>query len=77
MEEQRFELREGDEFIELHKLLQLIGIAQTGGHAKLIIEDGLVNVNGEQESRKRKKLRVGDKVEVENLTVIIMSSSTT
>ena len=77
MEEQRFELREGDEFIELHKLLQLIGIAQTGGHAKLIIEDGLVNVNGEQESRKRKKLRVGDKVEVEDLTVIIMSSSTT
>jgi len=53
------------EFIELIQLLKVLGIAETGGHAKIIVDDGLVKLNGVVEIRKRAKLRVGDKVEVD------------
>lgn len=52
------------EYIELMKLLKLMRIAQTGGHAKIIIEDGEVIRNGELEFRKRAKLVKGDIIEV-------------
>lgn len=52
------------EYIELVKLLKLFGIAETGGHAKIIVENGEVFLNGTQEFRKRAKLRAGDKIEV-------------
>lgn len=52
------------EYIELVKLLKLLRIAETGGHAKLIVEDGEVTLNGNHEFRKRAKLRAGDKIEV-------------
>jgi ribosome-associated protein len=58
-----FEL--GEEFIELIKLLKLMGIADTGGDAKNMVDDGLVKLNGAVESRKRAKVRVGDFVETE------------
>lgn len=73
MEKDTFTLRPTDEFIELIKLLKLKQIAQSGGHAKMIVEDGLVNVNGEQELRKRKKLRAGDLVEMEGVSIEILA----
>jgi ribosome-associated protein len=51
-------------YIELLGLLKATGIAQTGGHAKLIVEDGDVVRNGEVETRKRAKLIAGDLIEV-------------
>lgn len=72
MEKDTFKLRPTDEFIELIKLLKIKQIAQSGGHAKMIVEDGLVNVNGEQEFRKRKKLRPGDSVELKEITISII-----
>lgn len=56
---------EGD-YIELIGLLKVTGIAQTGGHAKMIVEEGIVYRNGEIETRKRAKLIKGDIIEVEN-----------
>lgn len=52
------------EYIELVKLLKLLRIAQTGGHAKILVEGGEVVRNGEPEYRKRAKLRSGDVIEV-------------
>jgi ribosome-associated protein len=52
------------EYIELVKLLKLLGIAETGGHAKMMVEQGEVLLNGEPEYRKRAKLRPGDQVVV-------------
>ncbi len=75
MKQDTFELRSTDEFIELVKLLKLKQIAQSGGHAKFMVEEGLVQVNGVLESRKRKKLRPGDKVELEEITIEILGSS--
>ncbi len=51
------------DYIELIKLLKLMGIAESGAHAKELVEEGEVHVNGEQELRKRRKLRNGDLVE--------------
>lgn len=54
----------GEEFIELVKLLKVMRISESGGQAKLMVEDGIVYRNGEQEFRKRAKLRAGDVIEV-------------
>lgn len=52
------------EYIELVKLLKLLRIAETGGHAKIMVEEGEVYLNGVQEFRKRAKLRSGDSIEI-------------
>ena len=49
--------------IELNNFLKVIGIANTGGRAKLIIRAGSVKVNGEIETRNKRKLHAGDVVE--------------
>ncbi|MFY7989299.1 MAG: RNA-binding S4 domain-containing protein [Fluviicola sp.] len=53
------------EYIELIGLLKATGIAQTGGHAKQIVEDGFILRNGEEELRKRAKLIPGDVILVD------------
>jgi ribosome-associated protein len=66
----KFKLGES-EYIELIKLLKITNISNSGGQAKLMVEDGEVKRNGVVESRKRAKLRVGDKIEIFNETIII------
>lgn len=46
--------------VELFKLIKFEGLAPSGGEAKLLIEQGQVYVNGEIETRKRKKIVAGD-----------------
>lgn len=53
------------EYIELIQLLKATGLAETGGHAKWIVNEGLVLRNGEVELRKRAKLVPGDQLEIE------------
>lgn len=50
------------EYIKLDQLLKFAGIAETGGHAKELVESGEVTVNGEKCQMRGKKLRTGDKV---------------
>ena len=57
--------------IELLKLLKATGLADTGGMAKAMIEDGLVKVDGKTEYRKRCKLRENQTVELEGNIVQI------
>ena len=52
------------EHIELIQLIKAIGLAQTGGHAKMMVDDGLVKRNGESEIRKRAKLVRGEEINV-------------
>lgn len=54
----------GAEYIELIKLLKLLRIAESGGQAKMMVEDGEATLNGQPESRKRAKLRPGDVVQI-------------
>ncbi|WP_425391203.1 RNA-binding S4 domain-containing protein [Ekhidna sp.] len=58
---QTFEL-EGHDFIELNKLLKIMNLVGSGGEAKQFIDEGLVHVNGQVETQRRKKLRSGDVV---------------
>jgi ribosome-associated protein len=55
-----FELR--GEYITLDALLKATGIAMSGGAAKMLIGAGGVQVNGEAETRRGRKLRTGDEV---------------
>jgi ribosome-associated protein len=52
------------EYIDLLQFLKATGIAATGGEAKAMVDDGLVDVNGEPESRRRRKLRDGDELTI-------------
>jgi len=52
------------EYIDLLQFLKATGIAATGGEAKMLVDDGFIRVNGEDESRRRRKLRPGDRVDV-------------
>jgi len=59
---QEFTLK--SEYIELVKLIKLLGIAETGGQAKLMIEQGEILLNGHPEYRKRAKIRSGDEMQL-------------
>lgn len=61
MSDQKIALR--DEFIRLDDLLKLQGCVSTGGHAKIVIQNGEVTVNGQICTMRGKKIRPGDQVE--------------
>lgn len=54
--------------IKLDQFLKFVGVASTGGEAKLMIQDGDVKVNGETETRRGRKLVTGDSVTVQGAT---------
>lgn len=55
------------DFIRLDSFLKMCDAVQTGGHAKMVIQDGEVRVNGEICTARGKKLRSGDSAEFENV----------
>ena len=67
---QTFTLKD-QEYIELNKLLKLLQLAETGGAANELITEGAVEVNGQIETQKRKKLRKNDKVVIGKKVVVI------
>ena len=56
------EIRITTEFIRLDSFLKLTGMVDTGGQAKMMIQDGQVKVNGEVCPMRGKKLYPGDQV---------------
>ncbi len=57
-----------EETIKLDQFLKLVGVASTGGHAKVMIQGGEVKVNGAIETRRSRKLVAGDSVMVQGKT---------
>lgn len=57
------EVEMSKEPVELYKILKFEGLAASGGEAKAVIDDRQVKVNGEVETRRRKKIYSGDVVE--------------
>ena len=55
------------EYIRLDDLLKNVGVVNTGGHAKIIIQDGEVKVNGEVCTMRGKKMRSGDSAEFDHV----------
>lgn len=60
-----------DKFIELNTFLKLNNLASTGGQAKILIRSGEILVNGEVESRNRRKMLVGDKVQYQKKVYVV------
>ena len=58
--------------IELYKILKFDNMVQSGGEAKFVIAEGLVRVNGEVETRKRRKIISGDIIEFEGEKIRII-----
>lgn len=59
------EVRIVTEYIKLDQLIKLSGLVQTGGIVKHLISEGMVKVNGACEWQRGKKIRPGDRVEIE------------
>ena len=60
-----------DDYIKLGQALKAANIVDSGVMAKMVIQDGLVKVNGETEFQRGKKLYDGDVVSFENETIKI------
>ena len=65
------EFRLKTEFIELDNMLKALGLVASGAEAKQCIQSGSVKVNGQTETRVRRKLRSGDSVEFGNHRIIL------
>ena len=62
------------EFIKLQDLLKFAGLVETGGQAKILIQDGYVTVNGEICTMRGKKIRNGDIVTLDDDTLEVRQS---
>lgn len=60
-------------FIKLDQFLKREALASSGGEAKQLIQAGLVKVNGQVETRRGRKLREGDRVQVEDDDALVVA----
>ncbi|CAM3052782.1 S4 domain-containing protein YaaA [Sporolactobacillus spathodeae] len=60
--EKKIRLNQGETYITLGQFLKFAGLIQTGGEAKHFLNEATIFVNGELESRRGRKLHVGDKI---------------
>jgi len=59
-------------FIELHKLIKLLDLVDTGGQAKMLIENNQVFRNGVVETRKRAKITKGEKITIGDVVIEVI-----
>jgi len=59
-------------FIELHKLIKLLDLVDTGGQAKMLIENAQVFRNGTLETRKRAKITKGEKITIGDVVIEVI-----
>jgi len=71
MNDIEFQLR--GEYIELDKLLKATGVADSGGQARMMITEGLVQVDGQAESRKTAKMRAGQVVSAQGQRIRLVA----
>lgn len=70
MQKTDFELR--GEFITLDRLLKATGVAESGGRARVIITEGHVLVDGQEELRKTAKIRAGQVVSLSGVQIHVL-----
>ena len=70
---ERRQIKIHTEFIKLQDLLKFAGAVETGGDAKLIIQEGRVAVNGEPCLMRGKKLRPGDRAVIDSETELVVT----
>ena len=66
------EIKIKDEFIKLGQALKLAGVVEDGVEAKYVIQDGMVQVNGEVDERRGRKVYVCDVITYENQEIKVI-----
>ena len=66
------EIKIRDEFIKLGQALELAGVVEDGVEAKYAIQDGLVQVNGEVDQRRGRKVYEGDVIKFEDQEIKVI-----
>jgi ribosome-associated protein len=69
----RFELDAQHEHVELNQLLKLVGLCDSGGAGKAMVASGAVRVDGQVELRKTCKIRAGQTVACEDVTIEVVA----
>ncbi len=62
-----------DDYIELYKLIKVLDLVDSGGEAKQLIGNALVERNGAVETRKRAKIRSGETISIGDVNIKIIS----
>lgn len=63
-----------DKYITLGQLLKLTGAVATGGQGKHFLQEYEIKVNGVRETRRGKKVYVGDQIDIENVGSFLIVS---
>lgn len=71
IEMEHIKIRQNEEFIKLGQALKVVGAVESGVEAKEVIQEGLVLVNGEIDTRRGRKLYEGDLVEFDGIQIKI------
>lgn len=58
-----------DEYIELYKLIKAADLVDSGAEAKQLIEEEHVKRNGEVETRKRAKIKIGEVISIGDVSI--------
>lgn len=61
--------------VELNQLLKLTGLCDSGGAGKALVASGAVSVDGVTELRKTRKIRAGQTVRLEDVTIRVIDPS--
>jgi len=69
---QELDFTPAGDFIELHQLLKVTGLVDSGGAGKALVASGAVSVDGRQELRKTAKIRVGQSVSVGQVRIRVI-----
>ena len=69
-----FDLDDRHEHVELNQLLKLTGLCDSGGAGKAIVASGAVRVDGQVELRKTCKIRVGQTVQLQGVTIEVVTT---
>ena len=72
IEMEHIKIRQNEEFIKLGQALKAVGAVESGVEAKEVIQEGLVLVNGEIDTRRGRKLYEGDLVEFDGIQIKIV-----
>ena len=62
---------DGHDFVELHQLLKLVGVVDSGGAGKHLVASGAVEVDGVVELRKTCKVRAGQVARVDDVEIVV------
>ena len=71
---QQMEYTISGEYIELHSLLKLTGVVNSGGAGKMLVSEGNVRVDGKPELRKTAKLRPGQVVTIGEVRIRVRAA---